>query len=129
MIHFRGFLKSILICAIANQTIAQVNPAPRAKPNVLLIISDDLNSSIHPYGHPVVQTPNLDHLAARGVRFTSAYVQYPVCNASRTSFLTGLRPDDTHVFSNTVPFRSVIPDVVTLPQLLRENGYYTARVG
>src|SRR5262245_17055449 len=105
-------------------------PASAAeKLNVLLIISDDLRDTVHCYGNEVVKTPNIDRLAARGVRFDRAYVQYPVCNPSRTSFLTGMRCEQTHVVDNRTVFRSQLPDVVTLPQLLRQNGWHTASYG
>lgn len=99
------------------------------KLNVLLIISDDLRDTVSCYGNTAVNTPNLDRLAARGVRFENAYVQYPVCNPSRTSFLTGMRCEQTKVVDNKTMFRSQLPHVVTLPQLLHQKGWYTASYG
>lgn len=105
-----------------------VGTAPK-KYNVLFVTADDLNNDLSIYGHPVVQTPAFDRLKQRGLVFNRAYCQYPLCSPSRTSFLTGLRPDSTKVFDLEKHFRTTVPGVVTLPQLFKNNGYQTARVG
>jgi len=97
--------------------------------NVLFVTIDDLRNEIGCYGVPEVHTPNMDRLAARGMRFDRAYCQFSICNPSRSSFLTGLRPDATRVLDNTVYFRRTLPDAVTLPQLFRQAGWYTASYG
>jgi iduronate 2-sulfatase len=99
------------------------------KYNVVFIISDDLRPELGAYGTPVIRTPNIDKLASRGVRFDNAYAQYPVCNPSRTSFLTGRYPTQTGIMNNNDYFRRKFPEIVTLPQYFRQHGYATLRSG
>jgi len=126
----------VVILALAGAWAAGIpdtNPAraqtPPARPNVLLIMADDLNNDLGAFGHRMVQTPHLDRLAARGVRFDRAYTQFPLCSPSRVSMMTGLRPDTTRVHDLVTDFRTVLPEVVTLPQAFRRSGYFAARVG
>ncbi|MFZ9092324.1 MAG: sulfatase-like hydrolase/transferase, partial [Planctomycetaceae bacterium] len=97
--------------------------------NVLFIAADDLNCSLGCLGDPVAITPNLDRLSSTGVCFERAYNQIPLCNPSRASVMTGLRPDHLGVYDLDRHFRDQVPDAVTLSQQFRSRGWYTARVG
>lgn len=122
----RGLLQQML--GAAGLAYGKVPAAE--KRNVLFLIVDDLRPELGCYGNPIVKTPNIDRLARNGVTFTRAYCQQAVCTPSRTSFLTGLRPDTTKVYDNTRgEFRKLLPDVVTLPQFFRGQGYDTRGLG
>jgi iduronate 2-sulfatase len=124
-----GRWSALWMCVAWAASGATLRGAEAPRLNVLLIISDDLRDTVGCYGNTMAKTPNIDRMAARGVRFDRAYVQYPVCNPSRTSFLTGLRAEQTGVVDNGTHFRTRLPEVVTLPQLLREHGWYAAGFG
>ena len=114
----RSFLSAIAAPLFAQQ--------PRGKFNVLFIAVDDLKPAIGCYGDALAITPNIDRLAARALRFTRAYCQQAVCSPTRTSLLLGRRPDTTKIYDLEHHFRGVLPDVVTLPQHFKNNGYVTA---
>jgi iduronate 2-sulfatase len=106
-----------------------VSNADAARPNVLFIAVDDLRVELNCYGQTHVLSPNIDRLAAQGTLFERAYCQQTVCNPSRASMLTGLRPDTLRVWDLPTHFRKNRPDVITLPQLFKQNGYFAQCVG
>jgi iduronate 2-sulfatase len=110
---------------LSPQAIAR--PSPR--PNVLFIAVDDLRMNLGCFGDATAITPNIDRLASRGTRFARAYAQQAVCNASRTSLLTGCRPDTSKVWNNYVFLRETMPDAITLPEYFKHNGYVTNAFG
>lgn len=99
------------------------------KLNVLFLMSDDMRPDLGCYGNSIVSSPNIDALAKVGLRFDRAYCQYPLCNPSRSSMLTGRHPTETGVLNNTAYFRTEHPNWITLPQHFRNNGYASLRTG
>ncbi len=99
------------------------------KLNVLFIIADDLNCDLGAYGNLVVKTPNIDRLAERGVLFENAHSQYPWCGPSRASFMTGMYTNQTKIIRNNMNLRNSVPDVITLGQRFRQQGYQSVRIG
>ena len=125
-LHNRELLSSVLVLFLF--TVSAI-AAPAPKWNVLHIVSDDLCARLGAYGDPQVKSPNIDRLAKRGVKFDRAYCQFPLCNPSRASFMTGLRPDTLHVYENATQFRKNVADAVSLPQSFQKAGYSVMRIG
>ncbi len=122
------FLAAVLFLFVT-LSACQEQPPPTTPPNILFIAIDDLRPELGAYGNPHIKTPFIDQLAADGVTFMQAYVQQAVCNPSRASLMTGLRPDSLRVWDLQTDFRQTLPDVVTLPQYFKQNGYHTAAIG
>ncbi len=99
------------------------------KLNVLFIIVDDLNCDLGAYGNSIVSTPNIDKLASRGVLFENAHTQYPWCGPSRASLMTGMYTNQTKITNNNMNLRNSIPDVITMGQRFRQQGYQSVRIG
>ena len=118
-----------LLCLLATCWLPPTLTAADKQPNVLFLISDDLNNMLGCYGDPKARTPNIDRLAARGVRFDRSYCTFPLCGPSRNSMLTGLYPNSTGILTNSQIFRQSIPSQHSLSQVFRLSGYFAARIG
>lgn len=129
--EFLGQMAGAALAASLPGALRAQSPAPGARqPNVLLFFIDDMRVELGCYQSMFgAQTPHIDALARAGVRFDRNYCQYPLCNPSRSSLMTGHRPTQTGVLGNRTHFRTLHPDWVSLPQLFRENGYASLRTG
>ncbi len=117
---------AVILCARTTVSIAaETSP----KPNVLFIAVDDLRPELGCYGVEDIKTPCIDAFAENGVRFNRVYCQLAVCNPSRVSVMTGLRPDSTRVWDLVTDFRKTIPNAVTIPQHFRKHGYHAVSYG
>lgn len=128
----RDFLSTSLKAGAATFTtglLPRLNTRAEGKLNVLFMIVDDLRPMLGCYGVPEMHTPNIDSLARRGTLFNRAYCQYPLCNPSRASILTGLRPESTKVYNNNADYKHTIPDSVDIYQHFMNNGYNTYTFG
>ncbi|WP_152052085.1 sulfatase [Tautonia marina] len=122
----------LMLAALLATSAIEPDDSKPERPNVLFLAIDDLNDWVGCLqGHPQIQTPNIDRLARRGTLFTNAHTQSPLCNPSRTSILTGLRPSTTGIYGLAPWFRTVeeFADVVSLPQHFRNHGYTALSTG
>ena len=119
----------ILLAAVFLAPLASLPATEAEKPNVLFIAVDDLRPALGCYGDKLAKTPNIDRLAAGGLRFDRAYCQQAVCAPSRNALLTGIRPETMKIHDLGTFFRTALPDAVTLPQQFKANGYTTAHFG
>jgi iduronate 2-sulfatase len=103
--------------------------AAERRPNILFIAVDDLRPELHCFGAEHIISPHIDKLAATGTAFLGAHCQQAVCSPSRSSLMTGLRPDSTKVWDLNTHFRKAVPDVVTLPQHFKAHGYHAVSMG
>ena len=122
-------MKNFILNLVALCATACAYAAPSAKPNVLFIAVDDLRPELGCYGRDYIKSPNIDALARSGIVFERAYVQQAVCSPSRTSVMTGLRPDTTKVWDLVTSFRTAQPDPITLGQAFKNAGYFVQGMG
>jgi arylsulfatase A-like enzyme len=123
----------ILLAGVAILSASAFSQEPAAgavRPNILFIAIDDMNDWAGFLDtHPQVQTPHMDTLATQGVSFTNAHVPAPICGPSRTAIMSGLWPTSNGIYTNAINYRRQMPHLVSLPEYLRQNGYYTMGVG
>jgi iduronate 2-sulfatase len=120
---------ALALIFLPSWTVSAKQPTVAKQPNVLFIAVDDLRTALGCYGDDLVKSPNIDRLASQSRVFQRAYCQQAVCGPSRTALLTGRLPDETRVWHNRNLFRDTFPDLVTLPQLFKNNGYQALSLG
>jgi len=119
----RQILSCTFLCAVSVSALAA------ERPNVVFIAVDDLRPELGVYGKDYIKSPNIDRIGKEGLTFNRAYVQQAVCSPSRTSVMTGARPDTTKVWDLVTHFRKAAPDIVTLGQHFKNNGYFVQGMG
>ncbi|MFV1995700.1 MAG: sulfatase-like hydrolase/transferase, partial [Verrucomicrobiales bacterium] len=124
---FTAFTSLLFVAAVISLSATAVCSAK--KPNILFIAVDDLRTELNCFGADHIVSPNIDRLAARGTAFLNAYCQQAVCSPSRTSLMTGLRPDSTKVWDLDTHFRDHVPDTITLSQHFKDKGYHSVSMG
>jgi len=123
------FIILLLLACTPKGTSLDHESAKANRPNVLFIAIDDLRPELGCYGSEIAVTPNIDKLASQGLLFNRAYCQQAICSPSRASLMTGARPETTQIIENYTYFRDVNPNIVTLPQHFKNNGYETTYSG
>jgi len=118
----------LALLAMGSMTLPAAEPAP-SRPNILFIAVDDLRPELGCYGKDYIKSPNIDRIARAGMVFNRAYCQQAVCSPTRSSLMTGTRPDTTKVYDLTTHFRTALPEVVTLGQHFKNNGYFVQGIG
>lgn len=127
-LHTTGFFFSGILIASVFGSVKVVSQTT-IQPNILFIAIDDLKPLLGCYGNTIVKTPNIDRLAKRGTVFLQNYCQQAVCGPTRASLMTGMRPDYTKVWDLKTRMRDVNPDIISLPQYFKSQGYSTQGIG
>jgi arylsulfatase A-like enzyme len=123
----KSFLRLMLCLAAVG--LARAADSSPVRPNILFIAVDDLRPEFGAYGASYVKSPNLDRIAKAGITFNRAYCQQAVCSPTRSSLMTGTRPDTTKVWDLETHFRAALPNVVTLGQHFKNHGYFVQGMG
>jgi len=119
----------LAVLSVAAGALPAAAAEPITRPNILFIAVDDLRPELGCYGKDYIKSPNIDRLAKAGMVFNHAYCQQAVCSPSRSSLMTGTRPDTTKVWDLVTHFRTAMPDVVTLGQHFKQHGYFVQGMG
>jgi len=119
---------ALFVSGLCGFALHAAQTAPQ-RPNVLFIAVDDLRPELGCYGKDYIKSPNIDRIAKAGMVFNRAYCQQAVCSPTRSSLMTGTRPDTTKVWDLVTHFRDALPEVVTLGQHFKQNGYFVQGMG